>query len=166
MHRDTPRNPWLTVTLLAAAFLVLAAAAGAENRLPANRTYLASIQGIGDHPFATEFGCIVFHRDGRLVAGDDTGVWFIADWLKVSRHQTAVVFRIDVQNDDVPPIDIEIEGLCWLESLGPTNSLACSAYGTAEGEAINFALTARPLGGETSPEALARCEGMAEAFNN
>jgi hypothetical protein len=151
------------LTLLLAAFLLLAAAAGAENRLPANRTYLASIQGIGDDPFTPQFACIVFQSDGRLVAGDEVGEWFIDDRLTVSRHQMAVAFRIDVQDDEGN--DVELHGLCWLEDRGPINSLACSAWGFGAGLEINFALTARPLGGETSPDALARCEAKAGAFN-
>lgn len=151
------------LTLLLAAFLLLAAAAAAENRLPANRTYLASIQGIGEDPFATEFGCVVFHPDGRFVAGDEVGEWFIDDRLTVSRQQVAVAFSIEVTDDDGD--DVELYGLCWLEDRGPINSLACSAWGFGAGLEVNFALTARPLGGETSPDALARCEAKADAFN-
>ncbi len=163
MNRNTLRSPWSSFFLLAAGFLLLAAAAGAENRLPANRTYLASIQGLYDDPHATEFGCMVFYPDGRMLAGDETGEWYIDDRLTMSPHQRAVVFEITAENDDGSPV--EFEGLCWLETLGPTNSLSCSGYGTAEGVAVNFAVTGRPLGGQTSPEALARCEAKAEAYN-
>ncbi len=163
MNRSKTRRPWLTLSLLATAFLVLAAAAAAENRLPANRTYLTSVQGLDDDFHATEFGCLVFYPDGRMVVGDETGTWAIDDRLRMSRHQTGIVFEITAENDDGQPI--EFEGLCWLETLGPANSLSCSAYGAAEGQAINFALTARPLAGETSPEALARCQAKAEAYN-
>ena len=163
IHRTTRKPLRATLILLVAASLALAAAAGAENRLPANRTYLVAVQGLADDPHAAEFGCLVFHRDGRMVVGNDTGEWYIDDRLTVSHHQTSLVFRITDEDDDGQPV--EIEGRCWLETLGRANSLSCSGYGAGEGVTVNFAVTGRPLAGETSLEALVRCEAKAEAYN-
>lgn len=163
--RKTWRPLWGALAITLVAFLFLGAQAQAEQRLPANRIYLGFVQGLEDQgPFEGSFACLMFTPDGRFVAGDDSGIWFINDKLRVA-EQRAIIIRLTVENDEGPPEELDVEALCWLNHNGPRNSLACSGHAEGDGLAVNFALTGRPLGGGTSIETRGRCQTMAEIMN-
>ena len=155
---------WRSIFFLMTAALMFSMQAwAADNRLPANRTYLAFVQGLEESPLAGSFSCLVFHSDGRLVAGAQSGEWDISDKLTISQHQRAVTFDMTALTDE--GVEFEIEARCWLFGLGGGNTLTCSAEGVAGDQAINFGLTARPLGGAITAEAQSRCQTEADAFN-
>ncbi len=155
-----------SILIILVAILVLGAPAwAAENRLPANRTYLAFVQGTEDDPLLGGFTCVQFTRQGQMTAGDASGQWWIDEELTRSANQRAVSFEITALSDDDPPVELQIEGLCWLDNLGPRNTLACAMHGEAGGLRANLGLTARPLGGGVGAAALANCQARAAALN-